>query len=695
MVVTTIPLILKNYYPEFMITKRLLLVLPVIAFLIYGTADATGMPGHENPLVTKVDICVYGGTSAGVMAAYTAKKLGKSVLLIEPGRHLGGLTTGGLGFTDIGNKFAISGLALDFYRRIGKHYGKFEQWIFEPHVAENLFEEYIQRAKADVLISYRLKDVKKTGTTITNITIENSDQPQPATDRIIEAKIFLDCTYEGDLMAKSGVSYTVGRESNSTYNETYNGVQVRDKHQFLDGIDPYKIKGKPESGLLWGISPEPVSAQGSGDKKVQTYNFRICLTSDPANQIPITQPEKYDPSKYELLLRILEKEPNRPFNLIMKPDLMPNKKTDINNNGPFSTDMIGMNYDYPESNYARRAEIQKDHELYIKGFLYFIGHDERMPKHLREEMLRWGYPKDEYTDNSNWSPQMYVREARRMVGEYIMTQANCEGREIVTDGVGMAAYTMDSHNCQRIIIEKDGVKMVKNEGDVQVGGFPPYPISYRSLLPKKEECKNLLVPVCLSASHIAYGSIRMEPVFMVMGQSAVVAAVMAIDKKTDLHAVDIRQLQQTLLSNPLADGSIPEVMVDNDSKHVLLTGNWKKEKTGAYGPSMFTDDSKGMESKSVRFMPVLKNSGNYHVYVYFPKLQNGSSKTSISIFDGMQNKQKIIEAATIKVEGQTSGEWVDLGIHSINKNKKPYIEISNKGADGIVVADAVLFVPGK
>jgi hypothetical protein len=654
-----------------------------------------GIPNEAAQTVTKVDICIYGGTSAGVIAAYTARKMGKSVLLIEPGRHLGGLSSGGLGFTDIGNKFAISGIALDFYRRIGKHYGKFEQWIFEPHVAEDLFKEYIQRAKADVLYSYRLKGVSKTGTTISSITIENSNEPQSGTDRTVEAKIFLDCTYEGDLMAKAGVSYTVGREANSQYNETYNGVQIRDKHQFLDSIDPYKVKGKPESGLLWGISPESVAPQGSGDKKVQTYNFRICLTSDPVNQIPITQPDNYDSSKYELLLRVLEKEPNRPFNLIMKPDLMPNKKTDINNNGPFSTDMIGMNYDYPEGSYEKRAEIQKAHELYIKGFLYFIGHDQRMPKHLRDEMLRWGYPKDEYMDNGNWSPQMYVREARRMVGEYVMTQANCEGREVARDGVGMAAYTMDSHNCQRIVIDKNGVKMVKNEGDVQVGGFPPYPISYRSLLPKATECTNLLVPVCLSATHIAYGSIRMEPVFMVMGQSAVVAAVMAIDKKTGLHNVNINALQAKLLADPLADGSIPEVMVDNESKNVQVTGNWKTEKTGAYGASMYTDDSRGKEKKSVRFLPVLKNSGNYHIYVYFPKLQQGSSKTSVIVFDGIKNKEQTIEASSVKVEGQTSGEWVDVGVYSLKKDAKPFVEISNKNSNGIVAADAVLFVPAK
>ena len=645
--------------------------------------------------VTKVDICIYGGTSAGVIAAYTAKKMGKSVLLIEPGRHLGGLSSGGLGFTDIGNKFAISGLALDFYRRIGKHYGKFEQWIFEPHVAENLFNDYMERAKEKVLFSYRLKSLSKIATEINSIVIENSVQPQIATDRKIEAKVFIDCSYEGDLMTKAGVSYTVGREANTVYSETYNGVQLRDKHQFIDGIDPYKEKGKEESGLLWGISSESLSPQGSGDKKVQAYNFRICLSGDPSNQIAITRPEDYDPTRYELLLRVLEKEPNRPFNLILKPDLMPNNKTDINNNGPFSTDMIGMNYNYPEANYTERAKIQKAHELYIKGLLYFIGHDERMPGHLQKEMLRWGYPKDEYIDNGNWSPQMYVREARRMIGAYVMTQANCEGKVVVPDAVGMAAYTMDSHNCQRIVVERDGVRMVKNEGDVQIGGFPPYPISYRSLVPKNEECKNLLVPVCLSASHIAYGSIRMEPVFMVMGQSCAVAAVLSIDKKTSVQGVDVKKVQQILKSDPLSDGSTPDILIDNDhTKNILVTGKWTKntDSRNSYASSWLQIDSK-QEKAAIKFIPVVPANKKYKVYTYIPKVTGTSSIVALEVFDGKKTYEVVLHQKDIKVEGQTSGEWAYVGAYDFKKGNTSFISITNKNADGSIIADAVLLVP--
>jgi hypothetical protein len=641
--------------------------------------------------ITTVDICIYGGTSAGVVAAYTASKAGKSVVLIEPGKHLGGLSSGGLGYTDIGNKYAVTGLARDFYRRIGAHYGKLEQWIFEPHVAEETFQYYVKQAKVNVVYGHRIISAKKSNGLIQEIAIENATAPSASTNQIIHAKMFIDCSYEGDLMAKAGVTYFVGREANSQYNETYNGVQLRDKHQFLDGIDPYKVPGKPESGLLWGISAEPLSEQGTGDEKVQAYNFRICLSRDPKNRIAITRPDNYDSSRYELLIRVLEKEPNRPFNLILKPDLMPNQKTDINNNGPFSTDMIGMNYDYPEASYTRRKEIQKMHEDYIKGLLYFTGHSSRIPRHLREEMLQWGYPKDEYTDNGNWSPQMYVREARRMVGEYVMTQANCEGKQTVRDGVGMAAYTMDSHNIQRLVVNG----MVKNEGDVQVGGFPPYPISYRSLIPKINECKNLLVPVCLSATHIAYGSIRMEPVFMVLAQSSALAASNAIDAKKSVQEIDVAALQAQLQKDPLANGSIPEILIDNEDKErVKITGNWKTlmNARGCYGLSLLSAEP-GAEEQSVRFIPTIEKEGGYTVFLYVPKAEKASSKILTLLRSNEQVQTILLPIGNLKVEGQTSGEWVSLGKHQFKKGTDSYVEVTTKQADGMVIADAVLFVP--
>jgi hypothetical protein len=660
----------------------------VFFFLFVVNIPVLGLSQSLN----EVDVCVYGGTSAGVIAAYTAKKAGKSVLLIEQGKHLGGLSSGGLGYTDIGNKFAVTGLARDFYRRIGSHYGKFEQWIFEPHVAENIFQEYIKNASVNVLYDHQIVQAKKNASGyIEEIILENSIAASASTNKVVRAKVFIDCSYEGDLMAKAGVSYTVGREANSQYKESYNGVQVHDKHQFPDGIDPYKIPGKAESGLLWGISSEVLPAMGTGDKKVQAYNFRICLSNDPANKIEITKPEDYDSTRYELLIRLLEKEPNRPFNLILKPDLMPNHKTDINNNGPFSTDMIGMNYSYPEASYAERKQIQKAHENYIKGLLYFIGHSGRMPKHLKEEMLTWGYPKDEYTDNGNWSPQMYVREARRMIGAYVMTQANCEGKERVADGVGMAAYTMDSHNTSRVVING----MVKNEGDVQVGGFPPYPIAYRSIIPRESDCKNLFVPVCLSATHIAYGSIRMEPVFMVLGQSAAFAAVQAIDKKISVQQVDVKALQHKIKTDPLADGSIAEILIDNDDASVTMTGKWTNEKNGrgSYGPSYLRSSSR--DGASVKFNPTIDKAGTYEVYLYCPRTDGASPSVSTVVKAGNSKREVVIRPNEIRIEGQTSGEWVPLGAHGLQPGKDNYVEVTTKGADGVVIADAVLFIPKK
>ena len=500
-----------------------------------------------------VDICVYGATSGGVIAAYTAAKLGKKVILVTPEGHLGGLSSGGLGNTDIGNKIAITGLARDFYRRVGLHYGKPEQWIFEPHVAEDIFKTYIREASITVLFNQSLNALFKKGKHIQEIRTIPVNTSGGHSNYIIQAKEYIDCSYEGDLMAMASVSFTVGRESNQQYHETYNGVQLLDKHQFPDGVDPYIIEGKPESGLLWGICTVELNTRGSGDKKLQAYNFRLCLTDSVPNRIEITKPDHYDSSHYELLLRYVKiKNPKSLEDGILNINLMPDRKTDINNNGPFSTDMIGMNYDYPNGNIETRKKIMQDHIDYDKGLLYFIGHDGRMPEHLRNEMLTWGYPKDEYTDNNHWSPQLYIRESRRMISDYVMTESNCTGQLKVTDGIGLAAYTMDSHNCQRVVVRG----MVKNEGDVQVGGFPPYPVSYRSIVPKQNECTNLIVPVCLSASHIAYGSIRMEPVFMVLGQSSATAAVMAIDKKISVQKVPVDKLQSELKANPLASHPI-------------------------------------------------------------------------------------------------------------------------------------------
>lgn len=496
---------------------------------------------------TKTDVLIYGANGAGIMAAYSAKKMGKSVVLVEPSFHLGGLSAGGLGQTDIGNKQAITGLARDFYKRIGRHYGKEEAWIFEPHVAQNVFESYLIEAKITVLYGKRVLQVIKKGTKIDKVILEDSEAAEFMDKITIRPTQVIDCSYEGDIMAMAGVDFTVGREANNQYGETNNGIQMLTKHQFPDGIDPYKIAGKPESGLLWGISNQNLGNIGQGDKSVQAYNFRLCLTTDKSNFKTIEQPNNYNPEQFELLLRYIEKtKPKKLDWQLLHIQPMPNDKTDINNCGAFSTDMIGENFDYANASYVEREKIFQKHKDYTLGLIYFLANDERVPEHLRQEMKQYGLPIDEYMDNDNFTPQLYIREARRMVSDYIMTEANCVGKKVAEQPIGKAAYTMDSHNCRRIVVNG----MVKNEGDVQVGGFGPYDIDYRAIVPKASQCTNLIVPVCLSASHIAYGSIRMEPVFMVMGQSAGLAAVEAIESNAPVQKIDLKNVQDILKNNP-------------------------------------------------------------------------------------------------------------------------------------------------
>jgi FAD dependent oxidoreductase len=655
-----------------MFMKKILL----LQFLICLNAFA------QKPI--QYDICVYGGTSAGIIAAYTAKMYGKTVILVESSGYLGGLTAGGLGQTDIGNKYAITGISRQFYRKIGKHYGRFEQWTFEPKVAQNILLEYNKNTDKTLLYN-ELQKVSKVKGAIKSIQTFDTKSKKI---NVIRAKQFIDCSYEGDLMAKAGVSYTLGRESNLKYKETWNGVHLLDKHQFPDGIDPFRIKGKPKSGLLWGISPNLLAKEGSGDKKIQAYNFRMCLTDSAENRIAITMPTDYNPKRYELLLRYIEKKQPKELNwALMHIQPMPHHKLDINNSGPFSTNLIGGNYAYPNASFAQRRAIQKKHENHIKGFFYFLGNDPRVPEHLRKEMLTWGYPKDEYLTNNNFSPQMYVREARRMVSDMVMTENHCVGKETVTDGIGMAAYTMDSHNTQRIVVkDSTGKYQVKNEGDVQkgLGGLDPYPISYRSIVPKKSQCSNLSVPVCLSASHIAFGSIRMEPVFMVLAQSAATAASMAIDNKSAIQNISVEQLQKELNTNPLADKSPSEILIDNFSENFKAEGAFEiiKKAYGRYGKDYVL-----LKDGSATFSNAQMPAGGYSLYIYIPKAESLSKIITAEVVIGKETFFQQIELHS------EENDWYKISDYNFQAGQKTEVILRTNSREGNIIADAVLWTP--
>ncbi|MDZ7605488.1 MAG: FAD-dependent oxidoreductase [Cyclobacteriaceae bacterium] len=541
--------------------KTKLLAFFITTVWLFG-CDSTQQPDN----LFEADVIVYGGTSAAVIAAVEVVQSGKTVIVVSPDIHLGGLSSGGLGFTDTGKKDAIGGLSREFYHRVWQHYNTPDawvwqqqseygnkgqgtvamdgenrtMWIFEPHVAEQVFEDFV---KENNIVIYRDEwldrenGVVKADGKITSFTTLSG--------KTFKGKMFLDATYEGDLMASAGVSYHVGRESKDTYSELWNGVQtgvLHHGHWFKAKISPYKTPDDPSSGLLPLISAEHPGEYGQADDKVQAYCFRTCMTNHDENRLPFPKPENYDASQYELLVRVFDSGWKDWFN---KFDPIPNRKTDTNNHGPFSSDNIGMNYDYPEGSYERRREIIKQHEDYQKGLLWFVANDPRVPDDIRLKMATWGLAKDEFVDNGNWPHQIYVREARRMIGDYVTTENDVLLKREVPRPVGMGSYHMDSHNVQRYITPEG---YVQNEGDIGVAPPAPYSISYGSLIPIKDECSNLLVPVCISSSHIAFGSVRMEPVFMILGQSAAAAAVLAIDQNIAVQEVPYADLESVLKS---------------------------------------------------------------------------------------------------------------------------------------------------
>lgn len=528
-----------------------------------GLSVAGSLLSKSNAIESvSADLVVYGGTSAGIVAAIQAARMGKSVVVIEPGQHIGGLTSGGLGYTDSGNKAVVGGIAREFYQILKKHYDKKENWkfedqatsklyksnddaiwVFEPSVAEHYLRQLAKSELIKLHFGQRLdrspgKGVVKNGTTIKAIRMETGEE--------YSGKIFMDATYEGDLMACAGVSYTVGREGSSQYGEQLAGwvPKLNTKtHRFKVNVDPYVVPGDKSSGLLFGIEPGPNPADGSADKRLQAYCFRMCMSNVEANRVPFPKPADYDEKLYELLFRNYEAGDMR---LPLKIDMVPNGKTDTNNNYAVSTDFIGQNYLYPEASYATREAIIKRHESYQKGLMWSLANHPRVPAEIREKMKVWGLAKDEFTDNGNWPHQIYVREARRMVSDYVMTENDCRRTRQTPESIGMGSYNMDSHNCTRYVTAEG---FVQNEGDVQVSPGGAYKISYRSIVPKRDECTNLLVPVCLSSSHMSYGSIRMEPVFMILGQSAATAACLAIDANINVQDVTYEMLRPRLIKD--------------------------------------------------------------------------------------------------------------------------------------------------
>jgi hypothetical protein len=649
----------------------------------------------------KADVVVYGATASGVIAAVAAARDGKSVLLVEPGKHVGGMVTGGLGATDYGNRAAIGGYSREFFDRVRDYYvAKYgaksaqvkdcsDGFHFEPHVASAVFAAMLKEAKLEVLTGQRLQKIAKKGTMITSLTTVKGDT--------FLASVFIDASYEGDLMAAAGVKYHIGRESRDVYGENLAGAQAFSRaHQW-----PVKISGRAVGKkLLPFVQAGPPGKPGEGDRKVQAYNYRLCMTDRKDNQVSFPKPTGYDPARYELLARYLEARPKLTVNQLMNPVRMPNGKTDTNNNGPFSTDHIGANWDYPEGDFATRERIRLDHIRYVQGFLYFLANDLRVPADLQKEVRRWGLAKDEFTDTDHWPAQLYVREARRMIGAFVMSEPDIMTVRTKKDSVGLGSYNTDSHHVQRVL-RADG--SVLNEGDFQEP-VSPYAIPYRSLIPRANECDNLLVPVCMSASHVAYGTIRMEPVYMILGQACGVAAALAVDGKTTVQEVPVGKLSALLKKQKavLSPDAVPVRLgvrrldprkmagIVVDDAEAKVTGAWKQ--SAAMGPvvgSGYLHDGNADKGKMrVRFTPKLPKAGRYEVRLFYAPASNRASNALVVIHGRDGEKQvRVDQRKTWKGDGGAL-----LGTFDFDAGDSGWVEVRNDGSDGHVIADAVQFV---
>ncbi|MDA0586832.1 MAG: FAD-dependent oxidoreductase [Planctomycetota bacterium] len=660
------------------------------------------------------DVVIYGGTSAGIAAAIQATRMGHSAIVIEPGQHLGGLTSGGLGWTDSGRKDAIGGVSREFYQLVKKHYddpkswpfGKREandryranedaMWTFEPKVAEAIYVKLLNGAGVTVVKGERLN--RETGVASKNRTIIAITTESGNTYR---GRMFIDATYEGDLLATAGVSFSVGREANSDYGETINGIQKRlnnHMHRFVVDVDPFVVPGESKSGLLPGLDRGRSGTDGSGDDRIQAYCFRMCMSNVPENRVPFPRPDGYDEKQHELLLRNFEAGDLR---LPLKPDMMPNEKTDTNNNCAVSTDFIGMNYDYPTASYAEREAIIRRHEVYQKGLMWTLSNHPRVPESIRKSMSVWGLAKDEFVDNGNWPHQMYVREARRMKSDYVMTELDCRRVRKCEDSVGLGSYNMDSHNCQRYVTEKG---FVQNEGDVQESPGGPYMISYQSIVPRKGEAENLLVPVCISASHIAYGSIRMEPVFMVLGQSAATAASIAMKNGQRVQDVEYAALRKRLLADgqvlDLPPEAAPKIVVMAASLEGIVIDDADAEKIGGWSPSTSVpsyveraylhDGNEGKGNMSVRFSTELK-PGTYEIRLSYAPNPNRATNVPVTVTAGREKHRFVLNQ---KEKPKIDGLFTSVG--RLHLAGKVTVEISNTKTNGYVIADAVQFVAVK
>jgi hypothetical protein len=649
-------------------------------------------PGVRAAGGAQVDVCVYGGTSGGAIAAVAAARLGKSVVLVCQNGHVGGMTSSGLGVTDVGNyPSSIGGIAAEFYARVGQAYGSSNSvYWFEPHVAEQTFLQMLSQAGVSVFTNEQLASVTMSNLSITQVTMTDGS--------VYLAKEFIDATYEGDLMAQAGVSYTWGREGTNVYGESLAGVVI---NSVAYPCDPYVVPGNPASGLLPLIQSNAPGNLGAGDQRVQTYNFRLCLTQNPTNQIPITAPTNYSEATYQLVARYINSYVATNGGIVLEDlidvqQLIPNNKTDINANGDVSSDYVGYNYTYPTNTPQGRQTIYQQHKNYISGLLYYLAHSTNVPVNVQTNMQSFGYAMDEFQDNGGWPYLMYIREARRMVSDYVMLQQDALGLRAAADSIALGNYTLDCHPAARLAI--NGVS--RWEGAIGTSIPEPYPISYRSIVPSVGQCSNLFVTFGLSASHVGFASVRTEPTFMMLSQSAGTAAAFAIDDNVAAQQVSYAKLSAELLADkqilswnsvqPIATNGI--ILTVTNTSGISYSSGWGTGANPGGWPlpngTYLLDQNSGKGTKWVRFTPNLASAGYYGVYVWWVYANNRATNTPFTI-------NSPGGATTVLINEQNlCSNWVQIASSNyFNAGSGGNVTISNTGTSGYVVANAVRFVP--
>lgn len=651
------------------------------------------------------DVVIYGGTPAGLAAGIVAAREGASVVVIEPTQWIGGMVTGGLSRSDVGKEQTIGGFPREFFTRAAASKEGTHMWYAEPKVNMAAFQAMLKEAGVKVVTAQGLKSITKEGARITSLTT--------ADGTTYTGKMFIDAGYEGDLMAAAKVSYIVGRESRAQHGEPLAGyhpmpirprtVEVMESDcPSIGGTGPSYIHGTPASisGVdadgkpIFGVYPADKKLQpGDADHRTQAYNFRICVTQRPDIFVPFPKPANYDPSRYELLLRLIKAFPGVRFGRLFHIGSTSHGKYDLNAQGLFSTDYPGANFDYPDGDAATRARIWQDHIDFTQGMFWFLGHDERVPQSLREQALSWGLCKDEFADNNHWPYALYVREGRRMIGEYIMVQKDLQTDIFKEDGVGMGSFLIDCHIVQRILAE-DGT--VRDEGSFQDTPALPYQIPYRSLTPKRAECENLLVPVCLSASHIAYCSLRMEPVYMALGHASGLAAVQAMRASQSVQGIDVKALRQKLLEQKavleleelarmVRSAKLPGIVMDDAQAE--KEGHWTGSAYGTPVDGASVHDANSEKGRlSITYKLPVPRSGTYEVRVSYASAPNRASNVPVTI-EHAGGKDTV--TVNQKKQPAIDGLFVSLGEYRFEAGKPAVIIVRNDGTDGIAGADAV------